>query len=91
MIVSETSHAGGAPISGHAQSLLKITAVVVAMFPLIMAYVLTGAATAPAAPAAATATVETVLTGNYVTSISDFHSAPCRGKKPGVCPGSLFV
>jgi hypothetical protein len=75
MIFPEAPPARGAPRSAHAQSSCKCAAIVAAVIPLAVAFVLAGAPTA------------TVFTSNHVTSVSGLHSAPCTGKNPGVCPG----
>lgn len=82
MIVPGTPPVRGALRSAHAQSSRKRTAIVAAAFSLVTAFVLAGAPTAIAAPAVP------AFTNNHVTSISDFHSVPCRGKQPGVCRNS---
>jgi hypothetical protein len=76
MIFPEAPPARGAPRSAHAQSSCKCAAIVAAVIPVAAAFVLAGAPTA------------TVFTDNHVTSVSGLHSAPCAGKKTGVCPGS---
>ena len=77
MIIPATPPACGAPRSAHAQSSRKRATIVAAVLPLATAFMLAGALTATAA---------TALTSNRVTSVADFYSAPCGGKKPGVCP-----
>jgi tripartite-type tricarboxylate transporter receptor subunit TctC len=86
MIIPEVPPARGASRSAHGQSSRKRTTIVVAMLTLATAFDLAGAPTATAAPAA------TAVTNNHVTAISGLYSAPCRGKKPGVCRlSSRFV
>jgi hypothetical protein len=88
MIIPVEPSARGAPRGTHAQSSCKCTTVVVATFSLVTAFVLAGA---PTATAAMTVPTAMAVTTNHVTSISGLYSAPCRGKKPGVCPKSRFV
>ena len=87
MIIPEAPPARGAPISAHAQSSRKRTAIVVAVLSLVTAFALASPPTATTVETSATA-----FTSNHVTSIAGIYSAPCRGKKPGVCRlNSWFV
>lgn len=82
MIVLKTPPARGTPRSAPAQSSHKCAAIVVAALSLVAAFVLAGAPTATAALAAP------AFTNNHAASMPGLHHAPCRGKKPGVCPNS---
>lgn len=88
MIIPVEPSARGAPRSTHVQSSRKHATVVVATLSLVTAFALAGVPTATVATAAPTATV---VANNHVTSISGLYSAPCRGKKPGVCPKTRFA
>lgn len=85
MIIPEAPRAREAPRSAHAQLSRKRNVTVVTTLLLAAAFILAGAPTTTVESAAL------AFGNNHVTSITDLASAPCRGKKPGICRNSSAV